>query len=338
MKRSAGVTASAVIVFVGSSLMLFAIATTLLGLFLGGRELQPVAIRYMMLIVVVIEIGFAAWGFASGVGLLRLREWARISMLVFSGILILMSLPGIFVIFVIPLATPPNVDDPEMFRHIMLATRFVMAIVYGLMISTAAFWLYFFNTRSVRDQFKGIATAASIVSAPGVIPEVAPPSRQFRVRPLSISIIAWYLVVTCLFFPLSLVMHVPAMLLWFVFKGTAAGLILVFMSLFQIVIGIALLKQRGWSRILAICYFAFLALNSLTMVLAPGAQARYQEMTDEMQSRLELSTTEYGAMSTRVHIPIWVGLIFSLPLQGVVLWFLVKNKPAFTPSAQQAVF
>ncbi len=331
MKRSASVTASAIIVFVGSSLMLFAVVATMFALALAGSELQPPAIRYLVLIVVVIEIGFAAWGFASGVGLLRLREWARISMLVFSGILLFLSLPGIVGIFIIPNATPPNTTDPELFRQMMLATRIFMAILYGLLISTAAFWLYFFNTRSVRDQFKRIG------SGPGIIAQDTPASQRFRSRPHSISIIAWYLVITGLFFPVSLVLHFPVQILSFVIKGTAAGLVFIFMGILQIVIGTTLLKLRKWSRVLAICYFAFFAANSLTIVIVPGARARYQAMADEMQNRFESSNAEFGTIQNQVHIPIWIGLIFSLPLQGVVLWFLLKNKPAFTPSAQQTV-
>ena len=291
----------------------------------------PRFVRDSMLLGVAMEAGFIIWGVASGIGLLRLREWARISVLIYSAFLLLVSIPGLIAMFVMRFAVPPNGGDPELFRQMLLATRIFMAVLYGLLILTATWWLYFFNTRSARDQFKSsqAQTLPNITSAPGIVATEA--RRQFRARPTSISIIAWYLVITGSLFPLFLAFHVPVMLLWFLLKGHTASAAMISMGLLQVVIGIAMLKLRGWSRILAIYYFAFVGLNSLTMVLVPRARANYQQVTDEVQSRFEVSTTNSGAALVGVHVPLWTGLMFSLPLQGVILWFLIRNKPAFAP-------
>jgi len=333
VKRSAGVTASAVIVFVGSGCVFLLAGFSILGTVIVSREgSMPRIVRDAMACGVVLQSGFATWGIASGIGLLRLREWARISLLVFSALLLLFCLPGIILMFVMPVAPPPNMDDPELYRQVLFATKIFVAVLYGLLALTAALWLYFFNTRFVRDQFRGTQTLANVTAEPGIVPVKA--SRQHRGRPVSISVIGWYLVITGLLAPLSLALHVPMMMLWFLLKGRAASTVMISMGLLQIVMGIALLKLRGWSRILAICYFAFIAFNSLVMVVVPRAHATYQQVADEVQSKFEVSINS-GAAPVIPRVPLWIGLIFSLPLQGVILWFLVRNKAAFAPPTQQ---
>ena len=52
------------------------------------------------------------------------------------------------------------------------------------------------------------------------------------------------------------------------------------------------------------------------------------------QEQFEVSINS-GATPVIPRVPLWIGLIFSLPLQGVILWFLVRNKAAFAPPTQQ---
>jgi hypothetical protein len=334
VKRSAGVTASAVIVFIGSSCVFLLAGFSILGTVIVWREgSTPGLIRDAMAFAIVLEAGFAAWGLASGIGILRLREWARISILVFSALLLLVCLPGIVLMFAMPPAPPPNVSDATLYRQMFLATRIVVAVLYGLLSLTAALWLWFFNTRAVRDQFKGAQSLPNITAGPEMVSVEAP--RRLRVRPVSISIIAWYMVITGALAPASIALHVPMVMLWFLLKGHAASAVLSSMGILQIVVGIALLKLRNWARILAICYFAFIAFNSLIMVVVPRAHASYQQVADEVQSKFEVPTINSSTAPVAPRMPLWIGLVFSLPLQGVIVWFLVRNKAAFAPPAQQ---
>jgi len=68
--------------------------------------------------------------------------------------------------------------------------------------------------------------------------------------------------------------------------------------------------------------------------VVPRAHATYQQVADEVQSKFEVSINS-GAAPVIPRVPLWIGLIFSLPLQGVILWFLVRNKAAFAPPTQQ---
>jgi|HubBroStandDraft_6_1064221.scaffolds.fasta_scaffold285839_1 hypothetical protein len=344
MKRSSGITVSSIFVFIGSgATLLFAAIMVAAGLLAGAEAKQAAFMKYMMFVIAAIEAGFAAWGVASAVGLLRVREWARISMLVFSALLLLMSVPGFAIILVMPLQMPPSATDPELANHVLLATRVGMCIFYAALIAIAAFWLYFFNSRSVRDQFKGFAALASgtgaVVAAERstnfvVSTEVTSPSAHRR--PLSVSIIGYYLLISAPLVGIFFFIKFPVLILWFLLRGPKATAALLAFCIAQVVMGVGLLKLREWARILTISYFAFIALNSLTMALVPSAQARYQEAQVEIQSAMSNSMAGFGTTPAPMHIPVWIGLIFSLPLIAVVLWFLSASKPAFVPSTHQS--
>jgi hypothetical protein len=341
MKRSTGVTVSSIFVFIGSGTTLFFAALMMFaGTLLRAEAQQPPSMTYAIFAIAMLEVGFAAWGVASGVGLLRLREWARISIVIFSALLLLMSLPGLAVMLAMPLMTFQNADGPDVSRQAVLFTRAFMSIFYGLLISIAVFWLYFFNTRFVRDQFKGAALAAAGVAVSpdsgghAIAVTGSNPASTPR-RPTSVSIIGWYLVASAVCGFIFPTIRIPMLFLWFMLRGPKATAYVLILAILQIIIGIGLLKLREWARILAICYLAFLTLNALTTALAPGAQARYQEFQVEIQNIIRASTA-YGAAPTPVHVPVWFGVAFSLPLMAVVLWLLAKSKPAFAPLTQKS--
>jgi hypothetical protein len=194
MKRPAGVTIAAVMVFIGSGLtllsagfMIFAFAV------MPAAETTPAFTRDAGLIMSVLMLGLAGWGIATGINLLQLREWSRISMIVFSSLLLVMSVPGLLMMLVMPLAIPPAsayppgdaMPSPE---HLMTAVRVVMAVFYALLAVLGGWWLYFFNTRPIRELFRGAATTSSSNWTPGVLaPTEIPGSPK---RPVSITIIA----------------------------------------------------------------------------------------------------------------------------------------------------
>ena len=97
MKRSIGVTVIAVLSLLGSVL------TLLMGVLLGWVMFRapvaspdqypgsPAFFKAMLFAGVLIYVVPAIWGICTSIGLLRLRDWARISMIAFAVLLILMA-------------------------------------------------------------------------------------------------------------------------------------------------------------------------------------------------------------------------------------------------------
>jgi hypothetical protein len=95
----------------------------------------------------------AAWSIATLVGLARLRNWARYSVLIIGGCLAALSLLSIlglvFATALMPsLATPPNVPASTM--HIVFLSEALFWIFAG---AIAGWWLVYFNLRTTKTYF-----------------------------------------------------------------------------------------------------------------------------------------------------------------------------------------
>lgn len=214
MNRSAGVTASSVLVFIGSALTLIWAAFAVLGIFvLANQESQPRFLVYFMVVFVAVMFGASGWGITTGVGLINLREWARISMLIFGGLLLFFTLPGLLIVPFIPMQPQNNVPE-----HVFTVIRIVMGIFYAGLSALAGWWLYFFNKKDIKAQFKSGAGAASF-AAPGTTDSPTPP--------LSIAIVGWYLVITSPIFLLMAVFRFPLFLFGYLIRGNLAAGVLI---------------------------------------------------------------------------------------------------------------
>jgi len=317
MNRSTGVTVSAVVVFIGCAFTLLSAAFSMLA-FVALRNItaQPEFVRYFMVGMAMLEVAFAIWGTLSGIGLLRLRDWARISMVVFSVLLLLFTLPGLLFIPLLPLGPPGNV--PENF---VLLVKLGMGIFYGLLAALGGWWVYFFNKRSVKDQFRGVSQGA---------PALVPP----RARPLSISIIGWILTISAFFVLPALLMRLPLFFFGTLFTGGPAQLIMLAWCGLQFSAGVGLLRLRPWGRMLAVGTLSLGMLNGLATMLLPGSQVKLQQGLALVMQRLGMPwPPEYGPMAFQMGSgAFWYGIALGMVFIGIQLWFVVRNKQAFHAS------
>jgi hypothetical protein len=281
----------------------------------------PHGFIYIAISLVLGAVAFGAWGIASGVGLLNLREWSRISLIVFSLLLLALSVPAFVMMFVVKLPVPASSPDPQTTERIVAITRLGGAGVYALLSLLAIMGLIYFNSRGVKAEF-----AARRAMPPSLDLESAlRPGVYSGGRPLSITIIAGLMALGTLSLPLYLaVFQFP--FLGFYFTGPAAALIIFAFAAVQGAIAYGLWHMQPWGRSLAIYYFNFAIFNSIISVILPGAQARYENALAIMQSQMSLPT---GTPSNPMHFPMWLSLIFYLPCIAVQLWFLIASKAAF---------
>src|ERR1700736_4002486 len=115
MARSTGITVSAVVVIIGSAFTVLCGAMILVAsvlVLISSRAADaPVNLRYVLAIEAVLAFGFGGWGLASGIGLIKTKEWARISTLVYAAILVFISLPAAAIMAFIPLPNTPGAND-----------------------------------------------------------------------------------------------------------------------------------------------------------------------------------------------------------------------------------
>ena len=319
MNRSTGVTVSAIFVFIGSALvLLFACFMAFAALFVPSQPAQPPFVRHVLVGLVAVYFAFAIWGIASGVGLLLLKKWARISILVFSGILVLCTLPAL--VFVPFLPMPQTADSPGEF---VLAFKIGMTLFYGVFAAVGGGWLYFFNRQTVKKQFLGPEEASGQEGSSSK-------------RPLSITIIGSLLVVTgFLAVPFTLFFRYPMLLMGFLLTGWPAVFSMLSWCVIQGIAGVGLLRLRSWGRTLAICLFSFGLVNVSAIVSLPGATARFVQVNADSQVRMrammglpETATPVFSPAA--LHSFMWFGVSAGALVTILQLWFVVTRKQAFS--------
>ena len=341
MPRSVGITVSAVVVFIGSAFTILCGAMMVLGSVVLMKSSPaanvPANVGYFVVVEAVMLFGFGGWGLAAGVGLINTKQWARISMLVFAAILMFISLPAALLTVVIPVPKTTDANLPSNFMTIMRAG---MALFYAVLAALSGFWLYFFNKQTVKSQFRREPPVAE--SAAPDLPvdtPIATPSVSQRARPLSITIIGWFLLVGSAFTPLYLLFYsrffpgvqFPLFFLGFFFLGRSAFLILIVWMAAQMVAAVGLLRLKKWGLFTTIGLQCLAVMNVTLLVGFPANRARFQQFMETIIASINARMPQPAPFV----FPMWIGIVSSLPIVFVILWFLIARKQAFTSAAQE---
>jgi hypothetical protein len=365
--RSAGITAIAIFQFIGSALLLAMAAFMAFAMFAvptppaNDAQLPPHFFTAMRVVLPLFYALPAVWGIVTAVGLLQLKNWARISTIVISILLIVFGAFGMLSSMIFFLKPPSgNGVDPKMFAVLGIVTA-VFALAE---IGVGVWWMVFCNRAGVKAQFlpqaypfpptgPGVApyasgmphsatppppsltTSADLTSTAYPTPPVAAPTRT--ARPLSISIIAWFMLVSCLFIPLIFFIHPPLALFLTILTGWQSVVFMLISGALNLYVGIALLKMKPVGRLIAIGYFIFGLLNVAVFYFAPGRSARLQRLLDLQQSMFPwMRPAESNPFQADMMPFLFVGAIGGVVFCLVLLYFLIAAKPAFDRAAQQA--
>jgi hypothetical protein len=308
--RSTGITLSAAVLFIGAAFDIFSCGLMFVGLAFLPNERRPVPAASLLVFVAVFYLVAAAWAISSGVGLLKLKEWARISTLIIGALLAFFCLLSMVFMLIVPLPS-----DAAVSSGIYFATRVFLGFIFGIPAAIGIWWLFYFNRKDVKQKFQASPLGGASTSTQPT-------------RPLSISIIGWYLIVSAICTIWILFLPIPIFFFSIFLTGQPARLTFSGLGVLQVVMGANLLKLKNWARIAAICYFVFFGVNGVASALIPGNAVRFAAATSQIQRT-------FGSPPSPIHIPLWAGLFFSLPLAIVLPWFLVTRKRAFVATANQ---
>jgi hypothetical protein len=369
--RSAGITVIAVLQLIGSALLLALAALMAFAMIMAtpppnDPRLPPMFFTMMRVVLPFFYAIPAVWGIVTAVGLLQLKNWARISSIVISVLLIVFGAFGMLTAMVFFLKPPAGSGvDPKMFSIIG-----AVAAVFALAeIGVGIWWMVFFNRAGVKAQFlpqalpysyagqgadpyaiqmphsatppppslttpEALTTPTDVAALP--TPPIAAPNRP--ARPLSISIIGWFLVASCLFVPFSVMLRAPTILFTAIFTGWRAVILLSLFGALHLYMGIALLKMKSSGRLVGMGYYIFALLNTAIFYLAPGRSARIARFMDAEQSIfpwLRSAQTDSPFMGDITPF-LLIGAIGGIAVCLVFLYFLAAAKPVFDKAAQQA--
>jgi len=307
MQRSIGVTLTAIVTILGSIILLLMVLLLTVTLLLRpNAAVMTGLVRISLLIGGIVLFALSAWGIATAVGLLRLGAWARWSILAFSVLLTFVGATSALGVMFVPLPQTPGVS-PDLMRGVQVG----IACFYALLALIGGFWLYFFNTSGVEAQFSGSGPAQ-------------PPGG----RPFSVTMIAGFMLAGSALCGVFAFLPLPAALAGWIVSGWAARLIYAGICIFELWLGWGLLRLRPLSRVLSIAFFALGALNSLLFALLPGAASRVAASLAVLSPELRYSSVS--------QFPSMIGSLVGVPFSAVLIWFLIKRQPAFTPAETNA--
>jgi hypothetical protein len=302
MSKPVGVTASAVVAILGSILALLFTAGAIASLFIVTAQPQPPNSAQFVIAGAAMFAILGGLGIWTSVGLFRLRSWARTSILVFAGFLAACSIVGLISTMAMPL-------PPEMAAGTGPSFRLVTAVMFGIPLAIAVWWLIQFNTRSTKAAF----------ASP--LPEAAPQ------RPMSITVIAWAFIIgtaSCLFL---IPTHVPVFLFGAILNGWIAGVIYAFFAALSLYIGKGLLDLRERARVLAIAWFGFGFVHMTVVALVPSLRQRMLELQRTLELQRMVAQQHPIAFDQGMMTSVMLG--FTAILIASAIWFLVRNRAAF---------
>jgi hypothetical protein len=234
-------TVIAVLALLGSgATLLTALMMVLISFWPPTPELQAPVMRAVLLVMAALCAAFGAWGLASGIGLLRRRNWARISTLVY-GVLLMI---GGFI------AGGGAVVQRLHVVAVMAGAEAVVILGLGV------WWVAWLGSRGAQTEFHPAADAVA-------------PAPDPRALPLSFLVIAWLLVVDAGLGLLSLPLLSRVDMFYWMPSYAGKALLMLLLAAAAGVCGAGLLLRRGWARPAACLYFAVGWVNTAAFYLHP---------------------------------------------------------------------
>jgi hypothetical protein len=308
MRKWIAIRASAVLALAGSAAALvFSAAIAAVLLFppkTNVQTLPPNLVRAFGFVMAALFAGAAVWGICTGVGVFRRRNWARISMLVFGGLLAFFGGTGALTMLLMPFPANAGVD-----QRILSIARIAIVGFYLLMTAVGAWWLILFNRQPAKQYF---AEGGAVVES---------------ARPLSIGVIGWYLLVSAVGTAACGAFRIPAIVFGFVISGWTSLIVCSALTAVQLYLGAGLLQLNERARVWTIAYLSAIAASGIVTAVTPGFPARMHAFNIALQKTFHLQN---GAGVSIAAMPngAWLALI-SVAYAAILVWLLMRRREAF---------
>jgi hypothetical protein len=331
MKRSLGLILSAIVLSLAA---LFLLLTTALmvfvGIFAGKQASVPAAphfVTYFMVACSVFYAVLAVWAILTVIGILRLRSWARYSILIIgSGLAALGILSALGTLMGRSMLPTLQTQQPAADPHIMAVVFLFMTAVDLLIAAVGIWWLVYFNLRSVRELFS---------NPDQLLPASAGTSRRFNQTPTAIKIIAAFLLLSSVCCLLGVFLPFPAFLLGFILPLAATHIFYLCFAAVTGWMGYGLLRLKESARLTTIAFQIFGCIN-VGLALLPWYQAQLRLYMTQIFSSMPTIPGQPQMFFTYTRTLITFSLLWCLLIYGIVFWLLHRHRAAFKTPAPPA--
>ena len=286
MRRPVGVVIAAIILGLMTLLGIFG---TLVSLVIAIFIRNPILSDYFRPFIIagnslaLLFFLYCAW---TVVDLFRLRNWARISIVVIGSLVFLFSAAvGVAML----LARPYAAMIPQGPNPMNLAPFFAgMAAFYFLISLIGVWWIVYFNLAHVRAAFR---LDRLMVTYPDTLPPggavAIPAVPALGTSGWRIVLIVWacLLLFAVLWFPFVPLLHFPFFIAGFILSGPAEYVVLLVFVLAALYTGIGLLRKWRAAWYVALLWQILTILNLATFLM-PGTMARFVTYEQQMMSQM----------------------------------------------------
>ncbi|HMD08668.1 MAG TPA: hypothetical protein VKH63_14100 [Candidatus Acidoferrum sp.] len=277
-------------------------------------------------------IAIAIFGFFAGLGVLRRRNWARITMLVWGGIMAVLSAVSIPVILLVFNSLPSSLPNGADAGPFMAFLKVFMVFFYGIPFGIGIWWLVLFTRPRVAAAFAALAPLAAYPPAmdatgfPLPQPEVRPTFSSKAACPLPLMILAGFLIfsaacmVLAVLFPMTGSM--PFFLFGHFFSGITAKLLLGLLGMVFGIAGVGILKLKPLGFHSALVLQCVLFLNGILSAMNP----RFLATVQEAMQRADAENPAFPGgnpflTGSFFHSIIIFGLFFSMAIIALLLFY-----------------
>jgi hypothetical protein len=332
-QRSAAVTASGVIAILGSLVTAIGILIGIMGILLASRFPNPnpmdtvPGLRVITVAVLAIFFAITIWGAFTGAGLIRFRNWSRISVLVWSGIMAPFCILVIVFMAFMPMPPSPNPMLTSSILHL------VTVVFYGLPLAIAVWWLILFTRPNIVAQFRPAAAAGSgdpfsaipvTTMADGSVATVAyavavPAQLPGPSVPLPIIVLSCFLLLSSLSAFFIFFTHVPAMVFGHAYTGLTGSVIYASLCVLCVIAGVGMLTRVSWTYSVAIGLQIFQIVSGIMTVLSPN----FDDMMRRAMAGMTTVPPEIYQMPSMTHLRGYsvLGLLFPLAILGLLAYY-----------------
>jgi hypothetical protein len=328
MKRPIGLILSAIALSLAALFLLLMTAVMAFAGVFAGRQpsiaASPHLEIYFALAFSLFYAALAVWAILTVIGILRLRPWARYSILIIGGGLAVFAILSFFGTLVSRSMLPTlQSQQPAADPHLMSIIFLFMAAINLLIAAVGIWWLVYFNQRSVRELFANPNL---------LLPTAAGASSRFGQTPTAIKIIGGVLLFSsacCLF---CVLLPFPAFFLGFILPPPATHILYLCFAAFTGWMGYGLLNLKESAR-LSTMAFQLLGCANVALASLPWYRVQFRLYMTQITSYMPTMPGQFQVSLRNATTLIIFTVIWCLLIYGIVLWLLHRHRAAFkTPT------
>ncbi|HLZ12984.1 MAG TPA: hypothetical protein VKP58_10375 [Candidatus Acidoferrum sp.] len=312
----------------------------------SGVAPMPAGTRTMVIGVYALLFAICVGELIIAINVLRRRNWARIALLVWAGLMAFFSAATCIVFFFAMNFVPHAAQNPQG-PNVLAAIKFIMLVFYGIPFGVAVWWLILFNRPRVAAAFRAPSAMAPVapvqwaVDASGfpvpVDSELTPIPPKKPSCPVPLLIVAGFLLFSAVVTPLVLLLPqkvaTPMFLFGFTVFGPGGKIAFAAFSLIGGVLAIGLFRLKPRALDVVIALHAILLVNALFSLASPTF---LHSMYSAMQQNAAQNPDLPGGAPFLSYNFARGALIGGIALSSAILGVLVGFRDRFLKAAAEA--